>query len=373
MDSLERVDVSLGDRSYGIEIGEGVASRVGPWLSEQGRRRCAIIADPVVDRLFGDQVHRSLLEAGLTLAGRFTLPADGEAAKTLENAGQLLDRLLAEGIDRRTVLVALGGGVTGDLAGMVAALALRGIDFVQIPTTLLAQVDSSVGGKTGVNSRHGKNLIGAFHQPCLVLADLEMLDSLPHRELLAGYAEVVKYGALGDAEFFQWLEENGKAVLNGDPALRAKAVAHSCRMKAEIVAEDEREGGKRALLNLGHTFGHALESALGYDGRLLHGEGVAIGMVLAFDLSVRLGDCSAEDRDRLISHLQAVGLPTRIDADGLPALSAADLLRRMGSDKKVQDQLIVFVTVDGMGRAKVNKRVPVDRVLETLQASGAGA
>jgi 3-dehydroquinate synthase len=276
-----------------------------------------------------------------------------------------MNRILDAGIERRTALVALGGGVIGDITGFAAAIALRGIDFIQIPTTLLAQVDSSVGGKTGINTQHGKNLIGAFHQPRLVIADTGILDTLPERELLAGYAEVVKYGLLGDADFFRWLEGHGPAVIDGDPDARRHAVVHSCRMKADIVAADERETGKRALLNLGHTFGHALEAETGMGDALLHGEGVAIGMVLAFDLSVQLGHCDAVDADLARRHIAAVGLPTT-PAHALGNIwSGEALIGHMGKDKKVADGKITFILARGIGDSFISQEVSRD-ALTTL-------
>jgi 3-dehydroquinate synthase len=264
--------------------------------------------------------------------------------------------------------VALGGGVIGDLTGFAAGVLKRGIGFAQIPTTLLAQVDSSVGGKTAINARQGKNLIGLFHQPRIVIADTALLATLPRRELLAGYAEVVKYGALGDAAFFDWLEAHGARALSGDADATVKAVAHSCRMKADIVARDERETGERALLNLGHTFGHALEAETGFSDRLIHGEGVAIGMALAFRLSVALGLCPGQDAQRFIAHMKAVGLPTAISdiAGARPAPDA--LIAAMAHDKKVADGKLTFVLLRGLGQAFVTRDVPVAALKDVLAA-----
>jgi 3-dehydroquinate synthase len=276
--------------------------------------------------------------------------------------------LLALELDRGDVITAFGGGVVGDLAGFAAAIYKRGVDFVQIPTTLLAQVDSSVGGKTAINAAQGKNLIGLFHQPRIVIADTALLASLPRRELLAGYAEVVKYGALGDAGFFEWLENNGVRALAGDKDSLIYAVAHSCRMKAAIVARDEREIGERALLNLGHTFGHALEAATGFSDRLIHGEGVAIGTALAFRLSVRLELCSGQDAERFTRHLKAVGLPSAIsDIPGRRPTSEA-LVAAMAHDKKVKDGKLTFVLLRGLGQAFVTSEVPLDAVKDVLSA-----
>jgi 3-dehydroquinate synthase len=361
MSAVETVEVALADRSYAIRVGAGLIDRAGEELADLlAGRKAVVVADETVAGL-----HLPALVRGLTGVARsvdaLTVPA-GEAAKSMDGLADLLDRMLALGIDRRAVVIALGGGVTGDLAGFAAAVALRGLDFVQIPTTLLAQVDSSVGGKTGVNTRHGKNLVGAFHQPRRVLIDTAVLDTLPRRELLAGYAEVVKYGAIGDLEFFQWLEANGRRLLDGDGDARRHAIVVSCRAKAAVVAADEREtaGGPRALLNFGHTFGHALEAMAGYDGSLLHGEGVAAGMVLAARLSARIGPCTGQDAERLAAHLSAVGLPTGLDqVDAARHWTADQLIGHMTKDKKALDGRIVFVLLERLGHAVV--RGDVDR------------
>jgi 3-dehydroquinate synthase len=358
---IDTVDVELADRRYAIRVGDGLMARAGEELADLlGGRKAVIVADETVAGLHLATLTRALRPVAARLDA-LTVPA-GEQAKSMAGLDDLLDRMLALGIDRRTVVVALGGGVTGDLAGFAAAIALRGLDFVQIPTTLLAQVDSSVGGKTGVNTRHGKNLIGAFHQPRRVLIDTAVLDTLPRRELLAGYAEVVKYGAIGDVDFFEWLEANGRRLLDGDADARRRAIVQSCRAKAAVVAADERESGTgpRALLNFGHTFGHALEAMAGYDGSLLHGEGVAAGMVLAARLSARIGPCSGQDAERLAAHLASVGLPTELDQiDAARHWTAEQLIAHMTRDKKVRDGRIVFVLLDRLGRAAV--RDDVDR------------
>lgn len=359
--AVDTVEVELGDRSYAIRVGSGLIDCAGDQLADMlSGRKAVVIADETVAALHLPGLCRSLAEVA-SAVHTLTVPA-GESAKSLAGLDDLLDRVLALGIDRRTVVVALGGGVTGDLAGFAAAVALRGLDFVQVPTTLLAQVDSSVGGKTGVNTRHGKNLVGAFHQPRRVLIDTAVLDTLPRRELLAGYAEVVKYGAIGDVDFFEWLEVNGRRLLDGDPDARRHAIVTSCRAKAAVVADDEREsaGGARALLNFGHTFGHALEAMAGYDGSLLHGEGVAAGMVLAARLSARLGPCSGQDAERLAAHLAAVGLPTELDQiDAARHWDADALIGHMTKDKKVRDGRIVFVLLERLGHAAV--RDDIDR------------
>ncbi len=336
----ETVPVALGDRAYDILIGPGLLAEAGALVAPFApRRRVAVIADETVDALHGAAL-RAGLAAGGVEAATLALPP-GEATKAMGSLERCVSWLLDLGIGRDECVVAFGGGVIGDLAGFAAAVTKRGVDFVQIPTTLLAQVDSSVGGKTGVNAPQGKNLIGAFHQPRLVLADIATLATLPGRELLSGYAEIAKYGLLGDAAFFDWLEDRG-------PAIR-----RSCEMKAAIVARDERETGERALLNLGHTFGHALEAATGYCARLLHGEGVAIGMGLAFDLSARLGLCAQEEPGRVRAHFRAMGM--RADLADIPgALPGADgLIALMANDKKARSGRVAFVLADGIGRARV--------------------
>ncbi len=360
------VPVGLGPRAYEVRVGPALLAGAGQAIRPFAPTgRVFVLADATVWRLHGEALAASLAAAGLKAV---VLPVEGgEQAKSWSNIGALLDSILAHRLERRDLILAFGGGVIGDLAGFAAAVALRGIDFVQIPTTLLAQVDSSVGGKTGVNMAAGKNLAGAFHQPRLVLADTAILDTLPRRELLAGYAEVVKYGALGDEPFFAWLEANGADVLDGAGPKRSHAILESVRAKAMIVEEDERETGRRALLNLGHTFGHALESAVGYDGRLLHGEAVGIGMVMALDLSVMLGLAPAEDADRLRRHLASVGLPSSpLDVEG-QAWDAQDLVDRMGSDKKVRDGRLTFILAHGMGKAFVTQDVDRQSVLASVQ------
>ncbi|MBB4264665.1 3-dehydroquinate synthase [Roseospira visakhapatnamensis] len=360
------VSVELGARAYPIHIGAGLLARAGALIRARLPRatRAFVVSDATVAPLYLDQTRASLAAAGLAAADH-VIPA-GEASKSLEHLGAMIEAMLGHGMERGTPVIALGGGVVGDLAGLAAAVALRGVPLVQIPTTLLSQVDSSVGGKTAVNSAHGKNLIGAFHQPVLVLADTDTLDTLPRRDLLAGYAETVKYGLIGDAPFWDWLEGNGPALLDGDAGLRAEAIAVSCRAKAAVVAADEREAGQRALLNLGHTFGHALEAEAGYGDALLHGEGVAIGMVMAFELSHRLGLCPGQDLERVRRHLDAVGLPTRPD----PARTwdVDRLIGHMAKDKKVEGGRVTFVLARGIGRAHLQRDVSADAVRDTLSA-----
>lgn len=363
--AIDVVPVALGARSYEVRIGPGLIDRAGAEIAPLlHRKRVTIVTD---DRVAATHLLR-LAEAfeaeGISVTA-FALPA-GESTKCWPQLGRTVEWLLDEKVERRDVVVAFGGGVIGDLTGFAAAILRRGVRFVQIPTTLLAQVDSSVGGKTGINSSHGKNLIGAFHQPSLVLADIGVLETLAPRDLLAGYGEVVKYGLLGDADFFEWLEINGRALAKGDAGIRQYAVRRSVEMKAEIVTRDETEEGDRALLNLGHTFCHALEAATGYSDRLLHGEGVAIGCALAFELSQRMGLCGQEEPSRVRAHLRAMGMKTDLsDIQGdLPG--AEDLLALMGQDKKVVDGKLRFILARGIGKAFVADNVPQDLVRAVL-------
>ena len=344
------VRVELGQRSYDIVIGANLIARAGPVIAPLlARKRTIVVTDANVARWHLEPFTQSLRSSGIDVLPVIVKP--GENRKSFPALSDLCDRLLGMGIERATTLVALGGGVIGDLVGFAASILLRGIDFIQVPTTLLAQVDSSVGGKTGINTDHGKNLIGNFHQPRLVLADTSALDTLPRRELLAGYAEIVKYGLISDPAFFSWCEGHGAGLIGGDASARRRAIAHSCRAKAAIVAADERERGQRALLNLGHTFGHALEAECGYGEELLHGEAVAIGMAMAFDLSARLGLAPIEDSSRVHSHLASVGLPTSpTQIDGREWSSQA-LIEHMKKDKKVRDGRITFVLARGIGQA----------------------
>jgi 3-dehydroquinate synthase len=362
----ERITVDLGKRSYDILVGAGLAAEAGKWLAPLARGPLPVVTDANVARLHLGALLEALKQAGID--ARPIVMEPGEGTKSFRGLETLCTQLLATGVDRGGLIVAFGGGVIGDLAGLAAGVLKRGIDLAQIPTTLLAQVDSSVGGKTAINTAEGKNLVGVFHQPKIVLADTGVLATLPRRELLAGYAEVAKYGAQGDAAFFAWLEANGAKALAGDDAAIVHAVAHSCRMKADIVARDEREAGVRALLNLGHTFGHALEAATGYSDRLLHGEGVALGMALAFRLSVKLGLCGGQDAERFIRHLKAVGLPAEIADIPGPRPSADELLKHMAHDKKVKDGKPTYVLLRGIGRAFVTSDVPIEAVKEILSS-----
>jgi 3-dehydroquinate synthase len=363
----QRLLVDFGARGYEIVVGGGLIARAGAEIAPLLRRRHAVVVtDANVAPHYLEPLCAGLAAAGIAQA-TLVLPP-GEETKDLEHFGRLLERVLGCGIERGTMLVALGGGVVGDLTGFAAATLLRGIDFVQIPTTLLAQVDSSVGGKTGINTPLGKNLIGAFHQPRLVLADTAALASLPRRELLAGYAEIVKYGVIRDAQFFAWCEQEGNALCALAPEPLRHAVLTSCRMKAAIVAADEREAGDRALLNFGHTFGHALEAETGFSSRLLHGEAVALGMVLAFDFAVRLGLAAAAEANRLRRHLAAIGLPTRLADVGLAA-AAERLLAHMRKDKKVRDGRTTLILPRRIGGAFVMNDAPADALRDFLAAA----
>ena len=357
--------VALGDRSYDIVVGENLLGEAAHYVAPLLKRpRVFIITDANVAPLHLKTLERSLSDAGIGCEA-LVLPA-GEKTKCLAQLEALADDLLVRKLERSDTLIALGGGVIGDLVGFAAAVLLRGVSFVQIPTTLLAQVDSSVGGKTGINSKHGKNLIGSFHQPKLVLADGTSLATLPKRERLAGYAEIAKYGVLADAEFFAWLEDHALAVIDGEPSALRQAVLRSCEIKAEVVAEDEREAGRRALLNLGHTFGHAIEAEVGYGDELLHGEAVAMGMVMALDLSVQLGYCRARDAERLHRHLAAVGLPTGLEWLPGRTWSPNILIGHMSRDKKVEAGRIAFVLARKIGETFVDKNVDLTEVEHLL-------
>ena len=360
------VSVNLGQRTYDIHIGENLLQEAGRYIAPLlSRPFAAIVTDENVARH-----HLKTLEASLKAAGivsvAIILPA-GEKTKSFTALADLCEQLLAAGVERRDKVIAFGGGVIGDLTGFAAAILRRGIEFIQVPTTLLAQVDSSVGGKTGINSAHGKNLIGAFLQPVMVLADTSLLETLPRRELAAGYAEVAKYGLLGDLSFFEWLEANSEILLRGDAQARAYAIHRSCSAKAAIVAQDETEQGMRALLNLGHTFGHALEKATGYSSRLLHGEGVAIGMVQAFRFSERLQHCQPGTADRVARHLKAAGLPTHMNDIEGPLPPVSDLVNIMKQDKKAQNGKLTFILAHAIGDAFIARNVPELAVADFLK------
>ena len=361
----ETVHVPLGDRTYDVVIGPGLLAEAGALIAPLlPRPRVVVVTETRVADTHLEALRAGLATQGITMEA-LRLPP-GEATKGWPHLQEVVEWLLAQKVERSDVVIALGGGVIGDLVGFAAAILRRGVRYVQVPTTLLAQVDSSVGGKTAINSGHGKNLIGAFHQPALVLADTAVLDTLTPRDFLAGYGEVMKYGLLGDAAFYDWLENNAPAMAAGDMALRVAAVKRSVEMKAEIVTRDETEQGDRALLNLGHTFCHALEAATGYSDRLLHGEGVAIGCGLAFALSARLGLCPQEDPSRVFAHLHAMGMKSTLsDIPGdLPGAEA--LLDLMGQDKKVVAGTLNFVLARRIGDAFVTSDVPPDAVIQVL-------
>src|SRR5579883_2300844 len=354
------VKIALGARSYDIIIGRGLLASLGARINAlRPGCKAAVVTDETVARIHLVALEAALAAVGVT-ASRVIVPA-GEGSKSFRGFEQVCEALIAARIERGDLVVALGGGVIGDLAGFAASAVRRGLDYVQVPTTLLAQVDSSVGGKTAINSGHGKNLIGAFHQPILVVADTATLDTLPTRQFRAGYAEIAKYALLGDAAFFSWLEANWHDVFKGGPA-RDHAIATSCRAKAAIVARDERESGERQLLNLGHTFGHALEAACGFSDRLLHGEAVAIGMAFAFEFSARRRLMPAAEAERAIRHLAEVGLPTRIKEipGGLPSVDG--LMDLIAQDKKVRRGKLTFILARGIGDAFIERDVDADEV-----------
>ena len=365
----ETVSVELGERRYDIVVGENLIKNSGKLIAPLLRQpRVVIISDSNVAPYYKNILEYSLDSEGVSHES-FVLPA-GESTKSFKYFVKLVDDILALGIERGTCLVALGGGVIGDLVGYAAASVLRGIDFVQIPTSLLAQVDSSVGGKTGINTVHGKNLVGAFHQPRLVLCDVGVLDTLPERELKAGYAEVVKYGVIGDEQFFDWLESNGSEIVKGNKLSRQSAIVRSCEAKAKIVAEDEQEAGRRALLNFGHTFGHALEAEAGFSDLLLHGEAVSIGMVLALALSTKLGHCKSNAYLSVRDHLRHVGLPVSTSDRPTVNWDTEALLNHMAKDKKVIDGSMTFVLARGIGHAFLSRDVERDVLIELLKSGG---
>jgi 3-dehydroquinate synthase len=369
-DIAHTVHVALGERAYDILIGDRLLDDAGPTLAERfPGRRYGIITDETVAKAQLPRLLASLDAAGLGHT-EIMLPA-GESTKSWAFLGQAVEGILAARLERGDLVIALGGGVIGDLAGFAASIARRGMDFVQMPTSLLAQVDSSVGGKTGINSPHGKNLIGAFHQPKLVLADLSTLDTLSPRQFAAGYAEVVKYGLIDDEDFFFWLEANQAEIFAGGPA-RGEAIARCCAHKARVVIEDEKELGVRALLNLGHTFGHALEKDTGYSDRLLHGEGVAVGMVLAHGFSARLGLAPSQDTGRIAAHLQKAGLPTRLSDIPGTLGSTETLMAAIAQDKKVSRGALTFILTRGIGKAFIEKNVDGAGVAAFIEDMRAG-
>ena len=361
------IPVDIAGAPYEVRIGTGLlAGLVEQCSGRLRKRRVPVVTDAQVHKAWGAVIENALHQGGHEAAWRILPP--GEASKSWEQLAATVDWMLAEEVERGDHVLALGGGVIGDLTGFAASMLKRGCKFIQLPTTLLAQVDSSVGGKTAINTAAGKNLVGAFHQPSLVLADLAVLDTLPRRELLAGYAEVVKYGLLGDADFFQWCDANGAAMLDGDPALREYAVAHSVAAKARIVQADEKETlGLRALLNLGHTFGHALEAQTGFSDRLLHGEGVALGMVLAARFSARRGLIPQASAEHVARHFAELGMASEISALGLNCDGKA-LVAHMLHDKKMDAGTLPFVLLKGIGEAFLARDVALDDVAAFLDA-----
>ncbi|HEY4043645.1 MAG TPA: 3-dehydroquinate synthase [Rhodopila sp.] len=369
-----RLHVVLPSTSYDVVIGDNLLSRAGALLASRlPQKRAVVVTDQAVASLHLQTLLGGLAETAIDATA--IIVKGGEASKSMDTYADVVDQLLDARVERRTAVIALGGGVVGDLAGFAAATTLRGLPFVQMPTTLLSQVDSSVGGKTGINTGRGKNLVGAFYQPITVLADTGTLASLPPRELRAGYAEVAKAGLIGDAAFFSWCERHGRDVVSGDRDAQAEAIKRACAFKAAVVGDDEREAKPndgRALLNLGHTFGHALEAEYGYDGGLLHGEGVAIGLGLAFKLSARLGLCAPEDVQRVTDHVASVGLPADLSMLNR-RFSAAALIGHMRRDKKMRDGALHFVLAGGIGQAFTSADVPRDAVADLLRDEGCAA
>ena len=368
MNANTTVDLDLAERSYSIHIGKGLLEQASDLIPLD-------LADKKVFILYDKNAYPYVQVLEESLAGKVddskTLGLKGgEPTKSYEGLQDVLSWLLKNKVDRQSILIAVGGGVIGDLGGFAASVVMRGIPYIQVPTTLLAQVDSSVGGKTGINTAQGKNLVGSFYQPKTVICDIGTLGTLPERELQAGYAEIVKYGFINDIKFFEWLEENGEKVLSLDAEAVIHAVKTSCEAKAAIVAADEKEAGQRALLNLGHTFGHALEAAADYDGRLLHGEAVAIGMVMAFDLSAEMGLCSQEDPSRVRAHLRSLALKTKA-SEITPNLkqSAEDIVALMASDKKAQAGKIGFILARGIGEAFQSYDVDLEQVTSIVKES----
>ena len=367
MTSVVAVD-GRGFMPYDVVVGRGLLAEAGCRIVPFAKGRTVIVSDETVGPLYGDRLKSSLEAAGIETQ-LITVPP-GEASKSFGELERLMDRLLASGLDRKDVIVALGGGVVGDLAGLAAALYMRGIDFVQIPTTLLAQVDSSVGGKTAIDTPRGKNLVGAFHQPRLVLADIDVMATLPPVQLRSGWAEVLKHGLICDAGFFDWLASEGAVGATGDPDALTRAVIRSVEIKSTIVGEDEKEAGRRALLNLGHTFGHAIEAELGFDeAALAHGEAVALGCCMAFRFSAELGLCAAAEALRVEQVIATAGLPTRLVQAG--AFSAEALLARMAGDKKAEGGGITLILARGVGQAFMQRFGETGPVLDFLRKEGA--
>jgi len=360
------LDLDLGARSYRIEIGDGILADAGHHIKNYIHQApIFVITDENVLAHHWSALERSLKNAGIN--AKMLCISAGESSKNFNQLQAITDWLLKNGVDRKSTVIAFGGGVVGDLVGFAAAITMRGINFIQIPTTLLSQVDSSVGGKTGINSDFGKNLVGAFHQPKYVLIDVATLDTLDDRQVLSGYAEVVKYALIGDVDFFNWLEQHGLQLVKGDKGLRQQAIYKSCQHKALVVAADEHEHGVRALLNLGHTFGHAFEAETGYGNRLFHGEAVAIGTIVALDLSVRLGLCKEADLKRVTRHFKNVGLPVSLKGLVDDGWSAVGLLDHMGRDKKTESGTINFILMKSIGDAFITNDVGRDKLNAALE------
>ncbi|MDX2074141.1 MAG: 3-dehydroquinate synthase [Alphaproteobacteria bacterium] len=365
MHMADKLPINLGHHRYDILVGERLLAKAGSHIKPLLKRpHVIIVSDERVAKFYLHRLVNSLEEAGIQ--HRSVIVPEGEGTKSLAGFSKVIEQILEQKPSRETTLIALGGGMVGDLTGFAASVLLRGVNFVQIPTTLLAQVDSSVGGKTGINSAYGKNLIGSFHQPVLVLSDVATLSTLPKRELLAGYAEMLKYALINDAGFFAWLETNARAMLAGDVALLTHAILHCCKAKAAIVEADEKEHNVRALLNLGHTFGHALEAETGYGDALLHGESVAIGMVMALSMSVAMGLAPADDLEKIQAHYEAVGLPSSPKTIR-PEWNEQALMEHFTRDKKSKDGTLTFVLMRGIGGAFVEENVDPAVVRRTLR------
>ena len=372
MSEHNKLRINLKENSYDIIIEHGLLSELGALISKKfGKPKTFIVTDSNIAAHWLKQTIESLTAQGMS-PKVLEVPV-GERTKSFINLEKIIDQLLESKVDRDSVLIALGGGVIGDLAGFAGAVTLRGIKVIQVPTTLLSQVDSSVGGKTGVNVRQGKNLVGSFHQPSLVAIDTQVLQTLPSRQLFAGYAEVLKYGLIKDRSFFDWLELNGKKVLEGDKLAQQFAIFTSCRIKAEIVEADEKEKNLRAILNFGHTFGHALEAEAGYDGNLLHGEAVSIGMVLAIELSKNLGYLSGQDAGRAVEYIRNIGLPTNINSiEGSTSWHPDGIIQHMQHDKKVSNGQLRFVLIKGIGEAYLTADVERNDIYRVIEKSLSG-
>ena len=372
MSEHNKLRINLKENSYDIIIEHGLLSELGALISKKfGKPKTFIVTDSNIAVHWLKQTIESLSAQGMS-PKVLEVPV-GESTKSFINLEKIIDQLLESKVDRDSVLIALGGGVIGDLAGFAGAVTLRGIKVIQVPTTLLSQVDSSVGGKTGVNVRQGKNLVGSFHQPSLVAIDTQVLQTLPSRQLFAGYAEVLKYGLIKDRSFFDWLELNGKKVLEGDKLAQQFAIFTSCRIKAEIVEADEKEKNLRAILNFGHTFGHALEAEAGYDGNLLHGEAVSIGMVLAIELSKSLGYLSGQDAGRAVEYIRNIGLPTNINSiEGSTSWHPDGIIQHMQHDKKVSNGQLRFVLIKGIGEAYLTAGVERNDIYRVIEKSLSG-